>query len=181
VSPSATSSTSAPKGGFRQRRGLPLRRPGYYWLAYAWDNLLVSCELCNRRFKRNHFPLAKGSPRALGPGGDWTRERPHLIDPAREDPGASIVWNEHLAVAPAGDRRGWVTIRVLGLNRRTLRARRSAWLDYVARMLDMVEEHPRRTPTKLRAEAWLRAQVAPEAEYAAMVRAYLTTRGFPLT
>jgi hypothetical protein len=27
-----------PKGGFRQRETGPLRQPGYYWLAYAWEN-----------------------------------------------------------------------------------------------------------------------------------------------
>ena len=45
--------------------------PGYYWLAYEWDNLYFSCEICNRVHKRNLFPLAdpdtrsrnRGSPR----------------------------------------------------------------------------------------------------------------------
>lgn len=170
-----------PKGGFRQRRSDPLRRPGYYWLAYAWDNLLVSCELCNRRHKRNHFPLEKGSPRARGPSVSCARERPRLIDPTREDPRDTITWHEHRAVALAGDLRGRVTIRVLGLNRATLRTRRRERLDVVSRILDMVEEHPRNTPEKQRAEDWLRAQARPDAEYSAMVRAYLTQRGFALS
>ncbi len=36
-----------PKGGVRQRRSDPLDRPGYYWLAYDWSNLLLSCQSCN--------------------------------------------------------------------------------------------------------------------------------------
>lgn len=170
-----------PKGGFRQRRSDALRRPGYYWLAYAWDNLLVSCELCNRRYKRNHFPLEKGSPRVRSPRGSCARERPRLIDPTREDPNGAVAWHEHRAVALAGDLRGRVTIRLLGLNRATLRTRRRALLDVVSTVLRMVEEHPRNTPEKRKAEDWLRDQTAPDAEYSAMVRAYLTARGFALT
>jgi hypothetical protein len=29
----------------------------YFWLAYAFDNYLLSCSRCNRIFKREHFPL----------------------------------------------------------------------------------------------------------------------------
>jgi len=29
----------------------------YYWLAYDWKNLFLSCEECNRRYKRDKFPL----------------------------------------------------------------------------------------------------------------------------
>lgn len=38
---------------FRPKRG------GYYWLAYSWDNLLLSCPTCNTN-KSDVFPLAKG-------------------------------------------------------------------------------------------------------------------------
>jgi hypothetical protein len=29
----------------------------YWWLAYAWDNYLSSCQLCNQSFKSTHFPI----------------------------------------------------------------------------------------------------------------------------
>ncbi len=35
-----------------------LERPGYYWLAYTWENLLFSCELCNRREKGAWFRIS---------------------------------------------------------------------------------------------------------------------------
>lgn len=38
---------------FRPKRG------GYYWLAYSWDNLLLSCPTCNTN-KGDEFPLAEG-------------------------------------------------------------------------------------------------------------------------
>lgn len=33
------------------------KRGGYYWLAYSWDNLILSCSQCNIR-KRDQFPIA---------------------------------------------------------------------------------------------------------------------------
>lgn len=38
---------------FRPKRG------GYYWLAYSWDNLLLSCPTCNTN-KSDDFPLIGG-------------------------------------------------------------------------------------------------------------------------
>jgi hypothetical protein len=46
-----------PKAGVRQKASDKLQRPGYYWLAYEWRNLLLSCQLCNQRYKENLFPL----------------------------------------------------------------------------------------------------------------------------
>ena len=53
-----------PKAGYRQSPDDPLGRPGYYWLAYDWSNLLFCCQLCNQRFKRSLFPLADSVYRA---------------------------------------------------------------------------------------------------------------------
>ena len=38
--------------------------PGYYWLAYAWQNLYLSCEICNRRHKQKLFPRRSRGTRA---------------------------------------------------------------------------------------------------------------------
>src|ERR1700722_2357164 len=46
-----------PKAYSQQSRGAPKIYPGYYWLAYEWDNLFLSCSFCNSRNKRNLFPL----------------------------------------------------------------------------------------------------------------------------
>ena len=29
----------------------------YWWLAYCYDNYLAACEICNRIYKHNHFPI----------------------------------------------------------------------------------------------------------------------------
>jgi hypothetical protein len=52
-----------PKAACRQTSGDALTRPGYYWLAYDWSNLLLACGPCNQRHKGNLFPLADPSRR----------------------------------------------------------------------------------------------------------------------
>ena len=69
-----------PKSGYRQRTGDRLGRPGYYWLAYEWSNLLLACSSCNQRFKRNLFPLADPSQRAESHAADINLEEPLLIN-----------------------------------------------------------------------------------------------------
>jgi hypothetical protein len=65
--------------------------PGYYWLAFEWYNLRLSCQRANR-LRRNaetattggkgeHFPLAAGSIRARVPSDPWRDEIPALFDP----------------------------------------------------------------------------------------------------
>lgn len=53
----------------------------YWWLAWSWDNLLFSCEVCNRSHKKDHFPLLDEAMRLqaeeLPPG----REQALLLDP----------------------------------------------------------------------------------------------------
>src|SRR5258708_22637098 len=53
-----------PKAACRQDETCVLTRPGYYWLAYAWENLMLSCSACNQRHKKNLFPLADPAGRA---------------------------------------------------------------------------------------------------------------------
>jgi uncharacterized protein (TIGR02646 family) len=73
-------------------------KPGYYWLAAEWSNLLPSCTDCNSRRtqeipggkgevrgKGNFFPLAKGSKRAGAPGKE-KNETPLLLNPEFDDP-----------------------------------------------------------------------------------------------
>ena len=70
-----------PKAAYRQSTDGPLVRPGYYWLAYDWSNLLFCCQLCNQRFKRNHFPLIDPSQRAKSHNDEIGNEQPLLINP----------------------------------------------------------------------------------------------------
>src|SRR5438067_2564511 len=75
-----------PKRGFRQSASQKKDEyPGYYWLAYSWDNLLLACGYCNGT-KSTVFPLLNPSLRSRTHHDDISRERSMLIDPSREEP-----------------------------------------------------------------------------------------------
>lgn len=38
---------------------------GYWWLAYVFDNYLMSCSRCNQNYKRDRFPLRPGGVRVV--------------------------------------------------------------------------------------------------------------------
>jgi hypothetical protein len=113
-----------PKAGYRQQAGDSLQRPGYYWLAYEWSNLLFCCQICNQRHKQNLFPLAAGSQRAVCHRDGIRGERPLFINPAAENPTRWIGFREEYPYARNGDPRGDATIDALGLNRQALVERR---------------------------------------------------------
>lgn len=73
--------------------------PGYYWLIYDWQNLLLSCQLCNKPNneedyklgKRNRFPLEDN--RYATTQGEEINEKPLLINPVKEDPQKYFKYN----------------------------------------------------------------------------------------
>ena len=64
--------------------------PGYWWLAFEWQNYRYSCTFCNSRRKsvdrlttggkHDHFPLADEAARVYAPPG-FGHEEPLLLDP----------------------------------------------------------------------------------------------------
>lgn len=106
--------------------------PGYYWLAYEWENLFFCCRACNQDFKKSAFPLERGGIRATrSRRRDLVRERPTLPDLERENPEDLIGYRwvlepEPLATPFGIDKsgRGDRIIRVLGLNRDQLNMER---------------------------------------------------------
>lgn len=134
-----------PKGGFI--RDGKLEKPGYYWLAAEWSNLLPSCIDCNRARtqeiaggdptlsgKANLFPIANEQQRARHPN-EERQEKRLLLDPCRDRP------QTHLEFLPEGvvrakiksnnkpSQKGFNSIEVYGLLRRGLvQARRDRLL-----------------------------------------------------
>lgn len=106
-----------PKGGFRQSSKNQLQLPGYYWLAYDWDNLLFSCSSCNRRFKKNLFPILDQFQRARNHHDDITNEKVVFVNPYNENPKFLIGFNKEVAYGKDKKNRGKKTIEALGLNR----------------------------------------------------------------
>ena len=127
-----------PKGGFRQQRGEPLTKPGYFWLAYGWSNLFFSCSLCNQRYKENVFPLADQAKRARSHHDDVAEEAPLLIHPSDDDPRELIGFREEIVYAIDGNDRGRTTITELGLDRDGLNEARRERLEAATRSLRTV-------------------------------------------
>lgn len=159
-----------PKGGCHQSEGEPLQRPGYYWLAYDWANLFLSCTLCNQRFKKNLFPLKREARRTRNHRGDVSCEEPLLIDPGAEDPEAFIGFREEVPYAIDGSERGESTITLLGLRRPKLAERRRDHL-FTVKMLRVVAATNAPEAREAR-DALIRLQEDSE-EYSSMVRAVL--------
>lgn len=167
-----------PKKAVHQHRDEPLSKPGYYWLAYEWTNLLLACPVCNGKNKGNLFPLEDPTSRATCHNHDLAKERPLLIDPAAEDPEGLLEWNGLHITAIAANSRARATLSVIGLNRDGLIAARRQRLSEVRRILNILKSCGDNSEVMKEAEEFLRDAAAPSALFSAMVRALLRREGF---
>ena len=160
-----------PKGAVQQERNQGREYPGYYWLAYSWENLLVSCHSCNSK-KGTLFPLSDPGARARSHRDDMGAECPLLVDPASEEPRQHIRFR-----GPASEpltERGQETIRVLDLNRSDLEEERREKLailgtfQAIVRLGETVGGEPVEEARKL-----LEGAVLPDARYSSMARCFL--------
>lgn len=156
-----------PKGGWTQGEGGPLVKPGYWWLAYDFTNLFLSCQLCNQTFKKNYFPLASGGKRASGPKSSLAAEKALIIDPSREDPAKFLTFHEEMAVARNGHAKGAETIKRTGLNRPKIVEERLFHLETLKLLADVA----RGTTTQAaKARAHLKKMGKATSIYSLMVR-----------
>lgn len=176
-----------PKGRVAERED----HPGYYWLAYNWENLFPSCQHCNQNRKDrplwedsalgsaagklDQFPLADESTRALGPASDLATEKRLLIDPCADQPEDHLRFAvDGAVIAVAGDRQGETSIAVFHLDRRRLRLRRRETV--VAALFDLKAIHKFEAQGDSSAAAEFRRHLeqfllADSCEYAAAARA----------
>jgi len=153
----------------------------YYWLANAWDNLLLACTICDRtRFqegykvdKGSRFPLEDEAQRAQQPG-EESREKPLLLDPCVDFPEEHLVF-DGLGNVYSSTPRGQTTIAVLDLNRSALvEARKKAAAD-LEMILESISEDVNQLSSKIL------ALTDASQEYAGMKRqlvgTYLERRG----
>ena len=177
-----------PKGRVAERKD----HSGYYWLAYDWENLYLSCQLCNQRRedkplldefttlpsagKQDQFPIEDESARAMAPGDPIENEMPLLLDPNIDDPELHITFDaatgEALALDP-DDIFAVKTIEICNLNRRRLKKARLSRLSEVRRAIrEFGTVLPDATCDQLFAAA-RNVFVKPELQYSACVRAAL--------
>ena len=114
--------------------------PGYWWLAYSWENLLIACKRCNQKYKKSKFPLKDESKRAYTEKSDSDEEEPILINPLKEDPdlfidydfSAETDFSEEFMVKAVGKcERGKKTVDELtGINDEDIMLERADKLEY---------------------------------------------------
>lgn len=164
-----------PKAGYRQDADSALVTPGYYWLAYEWRNLFLSCQLCNQRHKRNLFPLGNPTERAVSHRHDVHQEQPLFVDPASDDPAEYISFRREIPYAINNNSRGRSTILNLGLERAELSEIRYDRYEKLRLIYFLATADPR-APESAEAQALLDRAVQRSAEFAAMVRAAVESR-----
>ncbi len=176
-----------PKGRVKERKN----HPGYYWLAYTWENLYPACLLCNQRRedkplyddfttlpsagKADQFPIEGESKRAMKPGDPIENEAPLLLDPNVDDPEYHITFDSIGKACPLDlkNERASKTIDICNLNRRRLvEARRRRLQEVKDSIIDNGKQFPSATQDQLRAAA-RHTFVKPGLPYSACIQVAL--------
>jgi uncharacterized protein (TIGR02646 family) len=163
-----------PKSAYTQNK--KLERPGYYWLAYDWDNLYLCCSPCNSRQKKNLFPIAIPQKRAHLHNNNIHVENPLFIDPGKEEPSEYIGFRGEMPFAVSRSKKGRTTIENLGLDREILNNERLGHLQYMKFLHKIIQIAPTRPSDQefqelaQDAETKLRSAMADSGEFAAACR-----------
>ena len=86
----------------------------YYWLGHDWNNLLYSCDLCNRTYKKTNFPLKNEANRVTVPGSTDVEE-PLVINPAFEEPTEHIRFNRYMLVGITDEGKNTIAVSYTNL------------------------------------------------------------------
>jgi len=167
--------------------------PGYYWLAYKWENLFFACADCNRsrkdqaryddpqalsaQGKLDQFPVENEDYRAMSPDENLSAEQPLLLNPCNDhDPPENHLRYDiqgHIRPSNEHDLRATETIRICHLKRRRLRVARAKTINRVSKMMGFLRL-AREKGNSLAEESMLDLIsdcVAPDALYAGAARA----------
>lgn len=120
--------------GLRGRREELVHEVGYGWLAYSWENWVLSCEECNTSCKRSFFHVGENPHPVPSQGIPYT---PLLLNPFDDDPEPHLQWDSiGYVIARNGSVRGQATVDILGLWRANLVQRRAKVADDACRLID---------------------------------------------
>jgi hypothetical protein len=173
--------------------------PGYYWLAFEWTNLRLSCHRANRPRtnpetgetggKAEHFPLIDERTRAQGPGDDIKQEVPSLLDPTNLadvallsfKPNGEVDLSPEFKGQPVAEAKFEVSRLILHLNWPKFRDARVVLYNTIARIVDRGEREapvdyggiPEASESFLDACRDLRNAMGEEVEYSAAARVYV--------
>jgi len=166
-----------PKAAYKQNEEDDYSYPGYFWLAYDWNNLFFSCQLCNQRHKKNLFPLIDESTRMLNYSGSVSTEDKLFIHPSLDNPEDHIVFIEEIPRHLPGSIRGKETIKSLGLDRASLNEDRRESLKNFINLLNIIKLYPDIPELKdshNAAKTFIRSEIfekmSPQSEYSSMFK-----------
>ena len=145
---------------------------GYWWLAYSWENLLISCMKCNQDYKKTRFPLEDESKRVYSKGEDIDQEKPILINPLTEDPEQFIEYDisdKNMVKAIGKNNRGKETVNKLtGINDTEVMIERFDKLKHLKILA--------RTESKVISK-FIKDHISPEGEFSGLSRFYFKNKG----
>lgn len=162
------------------RNGVPIY-PGYFWLAYSWDNLYLSCAECNGRFKSCLFPLANPAKRASSCSDRISDERPLLVDPGLDKPRKHIRFRVDKIYSIS--RKGEKTIEILQLDEENLRKAREEKIGILQNLLDIIELAKEKNEDVWEKKAEKARQeldkaILPQAGFSSMAKDFLVYSGY---
>jgi len=118
-----------PKGEIEELKATGNSKPGYYWLAADWDNLLLSCRNCNQKSKQstiqvqeaksmgkmNQFPLFDEKKRARSHKDNLKNEEKVrlLLNPCVEDPENYFTYDINSGIIKSKKRSAFLKQRAL--------------------------------------------------------------------
>ncbi|MDV6345714.1 hypothetical protein [Nitrosomonas sp. Is37] len=125
-----------PKGAVIQDESQKKIYPGYYWLAYEWNNLLFICSRCNTN-KGAYFPLEDNSQRARNHTQSLTNESPLLLNPVVDNPSQHLDFHDDAIFGLTV--KGKTTIKYLKLDRNELFESRKEVLDIFKQLVNTAQ------------------------------------------
>jgi uncharacterized protein (TIGR02646 family) len=117
-----------PKGGYKKDDKSKLVKPGYYWLAYDFQNLFLSCNRCNTSYKKNYFPLVDETKRVTNHTGVIANEEPLILSPT-DNVASHLTFEQEIIKPKNNSMKGEETIKRTGLNRKPLADDRLMFLE----------------------------------------------------
>ena len=167
-----------PKGAYKSKRKAKLKKPGYYWLGYLWDNLFFVCGPCNTK-KGSLFPLKDETKRVINHHGNVNQELPLLLNPTgRKDPTKHIKFTNQFisGISPEGKN----TIEICKLDRDGLNEERKKLLDELDERITIIISG--KDPSAvLRAKKYVQNSIKKDASFSAMAMDYLKSLNFVIT
>lgn len=144
-----------PKGEILTKESVTLK-PGYYWLAADWDNLLLTCRNCNQKLKHlivgetekktmgkmNQFPLTDSTKYVLDHNNDVKNEEEYrlLIQPCIDNPEEHLEFDIKNGVIKGLTDKGKKSIEVYVLQRIPLvQSREKLLLDIKAQIQRVID------------------------------------------